>query len=172
MKSEPREVCGETRLRTRDAKVRHHREAESTADRRAMDCADDRFLRTEQPHRLHVEMADRRHLLAGSLAGLVERRSVAEIRARAERFSLRGKDDRAALLVLVEIFERIRDGIDQHHIEEIVRRTLDLDGRHMPGELHADVLVLSHDRHPLRSARGAVVHHHAHCAGAIVHIGE
>ena len=43
MEAEPREVRAEARLRTGDAEVRHHREPEPAADRRAMDRADDRL---------------------------------------------------------------------------------------------------------------------------------
>ena len=100
-------LAHEARLRAGDAEVRHHREPEPAADRRAVDRADDRLLRAEQPHRLHVEVADRRDGLARPQAGLVERRAVAEIRAGAERFSLRGEHDGAAFVVLVEGLERV-----------------------------------------------------------------
>ena len=85
--------------------------------------------------------------------GFVERRAVAEVRARAERLALRGEHDSADIAVLVEGLERVGDRVDQHDVEEVVRRALDLDGRDMAGNIDADVPVFSHVAYPLKAAR-------------------
>ena len=58
MKAEAREVRAEARLGTDDAQIRHQRQAQTAADRRTVDRADDRFARAQQAHRFDVQMPD------------------------------------------------------------------------------------------------------------------
>src|SRR4051794_17091370 len=153
MKSEPREVRREPRLRTGDAEVRHHRKAKPATHRRAMDRADDRLLGTEEAHGLHVERLHGVRLFTRPLAGLVERRAIAEIRAGAEGFTLGGEYDRSAFRVGIEFFERTGDLVDERQIEEIIRGVANFDGDDVAREVHADVLILSHVTIPSKSAR-------------------
>ena len=146
MKSEPREVGGEACLRARHAQVGHQRQAESTADRRAMNGTHDRLGGTEQAHRLDVEMS--------GLAGLrfldqhvLHVGAVAQLGAGAEGRALSGQHDGAALVVLVEGLAGISDLADQVDVEEVVRWAADLDGRHhILVEIDADVLERTHTR--------------------------
>ena len=180
MESEPREVRAEARLRAGHAEVRHQREPEPAADRRAVNRADDRFPEPEQTDRLYIEVSDRLRLLAGPLSRAVERAAIAEIRARAKRLALGRQHDGAAAGILVERLERAGDLVDQRDVEEIVGRPPDLDEadearmsrRRFLERTHLTFLsLLSHPRNrPL--ARGAVVRHQPHGAGAIVHVGE
>src|SRR5262249_237100 len=132
------------RLRTGDAEIRNHREAEPAADRGAVHRRDDRLLGAEQPYGLDVEMADTSSLLAGPLAGAVERAAVAEIRAGAERLALRRQHGRAATRVVIERLERARNLVDQRDIEEIVGRAPDLDQGNVARPLDRNILERTH----------------------------
>src|SRR3984893_170402 len=48
-------IRGEARLGRSDPEIRHQRESEASADCRSLDCSNDRFLATEQPHRLGIK---------------------------------------------------------------------------------------------------------------------
>ena len=90
MKAELGEIGGEARLRAGDAKIRRHRKPQPAADRSAMDRGDDRLLVAENPHRLDIEMVDRKMrdrigLFLG--LGFLPRR-IAEIGAGAEGLAL------------------------------------------------------------------------------------
>src|SRR5690606_13918946 len=60
----------------------------------------------------------------------------------AEGLALRAEHDGAKVRVGVDIFERVGDGVDQRIVEEIVRRTLNLDGRDHTVIGDADIRVL------------------------------
>ena len=145
MKTEPGEVGAEARLRTGDAQVRHHRQAEPAADGRAVDGPHDRLLGAVEPHSLDVEVPR----LAG-LGALHQRVldvvAAAELGARAERRALRRQHDGAAGRVLVERLAGVRDLPDQLDVEEIVRRPPDLDGGHHVFQLDGDILERAHVR--------------------------
>src|SRR5205823_7520007 len=69
---------------------------------------------------------------------------IGEVRAGAERLALRGQHGGADIDVLVEVFQRIRDLVDQRDVEEIQRRLSDLDQADVAVLLDADVRVLAH----------------------------
>jgi len=48
-------IRGEARLGRSDPEVRHQREPEASADCGSLDCSNDRFFATEQPHRLRIK---------------------------------------------------------------------------------------------------------------------
>ena len=149
MEAEPREVGREARLRAGDAQVRHQRQAEPAADRRAVDGADDRLGGAEEAHRLDVEVARLPRL------GLLDQHvlhvgAVAELGAGAEGGALGRQHDGAAGVVLVERLAGVGDLADQLDVEEVVRRPPDLDGRHHVGEIDADVLERAHVVPPQR----------------------
>ena len=129
MEAEPGEVGAEARLGAGDAQVRHQRQAEAAADRRAVNGADDGLGGAVQAYGLDVEVA--------GLAGLgflhqhvLHVGAVAELGAGAERGALRRQHDGAAGVVLVERLAGVGDLADQLDVEEVVRRPADLDGRH------------------------------------------
>src|SRR6185436_9749200 len=150
MEPELREVRAEARLRTGDAEIGNERKAEATTNRGAVDCSHDRLAGPKQADRFEIEM------LGCTVArtprnGAVGRKraAVAEIRAGAERFTLRRQNDRAAIRVVVELLERVGQRLDQLHVEEIVRRAPDLHGcdeihdiqSQFPARLHAGLRV-------------------------------
>ena len=148
MKAEPGEVGAEARLGAGDTEIGDHRQPETAADRRAVDRRDDRLPGAKEPIALDVE---RRHTggpFAGAGALAVENAAVAEISAGAERLSLRGKHQRAAIGVVVERLEGRGDLPDQRDVEKIVRRPPDLHQRHVAGFLDADILERTHGNFP------------------------
>ena len=54
VKSELGEIGGKPRLRTGDAKIRRHRQTQSTANGGAVNRSHDRLLVAENPHRLNI----------------------------------------------------------------------------------------------------------------------
>ncbi len=156
MKAEPGEIGGKARLRAGDAEIRHHRQAEPAADRRAVHRRDNRLLGAEQPVAFEIEMLDRLVAVefALALAFFIQRRAVAEIGPGAERLALRGQHHRAATGVLIERFERGGDFLDQRDVEEIIGRAADLDQRDVTGFLDADILERTHDIFLYSAARG------------------
>ncbi len=141
MNAELREVRGETRFGRHDAKVRHEREAETAADRRPLNRADHRLLATEQTNGLAIQLAG--GVAEPFLCKLRASRPVAptasEVRPRTERFALGRQYDGPALRVFVHCGKCIGDLADQTEVEEVVRRTLNLDGGDVTVERHADV---------------------------------
>ena len=174
MEAEPREVRDEARLRTGHAKVRHHRKPEPAADRRAVNRADDRLLGAEQPHRLHVEVSDRRaspRPAAGRICRASSRRRNSRRRRttcparRARRRGTASFLSSASSASAIELISTMSKKLFGGRWISIVAT--------WPDDLHADVFVLSHFAYPFESgARRAVVRHRAHGAGAIVHVGE
>src|SRR5687768_12933218 len=59
MEAEDGEVRAEARFGAGDAEIGYQREPEPAADGRAVDCADDRFFRAKEAHRLDVQVPDR-----------------------------------------------------------------------------------------------------------------
>ena len=146
MEAEPGEIGGKARLRAGHAEVRHHGKPEPAADRRAMHRRDDRLFGAEQPVALEIKMLHGLLAveLARPLAFVVERRTIAEIGAGAERLALRCQHHRAAIDVLIERLERAGDFLDQRDVEKIIRRPPDLDQRHVAGLLDGDILERTH----------------------------
>jgi hypothetical protein len=103
---------------------------------------DDRLLGAEQPHGFLVEVVGR---LAADRRALLLAFRIVEIGAGAERFALGAENHRADAVVLVELLHRRRDLLDQLHVEEVVRRPLDLDlADEVRGLGDADILVSGH----------------------------
>ena len=66
--------------------------------------------------------------------------------------ALRGEDDGAALGLAIERVEHVADRAHQRHVEEVVRRPLDLDGGDRTVEIDSQVLVvaeLGHEHPPV-----------------------
>jgi len=69
---------------------------------------------------------------------------VGEIGAGAERLALRGQHRGADFDVLVELFQRVGDLVDQRDVEEVQRRLADFDQADMAMLLDADISVFAH----------------------------
>ena len=140
-------MAAKRRLVRRDAEVRDQREAETAANGRPLDGADDGLLGAEEAHGFLVEMAA--HLVfVRAIALRVELRAVAEVGARAERLAVGAQHAGADVAVFVEALEGIGDLLDQRHVEEVVRRTLDLDDADVALGRNGDVGELGHGISP------------------------
>ena len=139
--AELREVRRETRFRRHDAKIRHEREAESAADRGSLDRANHRLLAAEQTDGFAIQLAGgvAEPFLCKIRASRPVAPTASEIRPRTERFALGRQHDGPALRVFVHCRKCVRDLADQTEVEEVVRRTLDLDGGDVSVERDADV---------------------------------
>src|SRR4029077_9126625 len=151
MEAELGEIGREARLRPCEAKIRRDREPRAAADRGAMDGSNDRLLVAEDAHRLHIEMVDRqicgRIIFRARLLLLPCR--ITKIGSGAERLALRGEHGSADLDVAVELFQRIRDLVDQGDVEEVEWRPSGLDPADMVMSLAAGVRVCRHERSSL-----------------------
>ena len=134
VEAEPGEVRAEARFGRRDPEVGHQREAEATADGRALDRRHHGGARREQTHRFVVEVSPRvvagRVLPASALAACAAR-ATAEVGSRAKVAALRSQHDGATAVFCVQRLERIAELLDQRAVEEVVGRALDLGQRDM-----------------------------------------
>ena len=144
------EVAAEAGVGGGDPEVGREREAEPAADRRALHRGDDRLLRREEGDGLLVEVR-----------GLVDEvRLRAEVGAGAEVLALRAQHDRPAVGVVVEREDRLDQRLDERDVEEVVRRSVELDRRDVVLDGDGDVighgartlLVRVSGCHTLRSA--------------------
>ena len=67
---------------------------------------------------------------------------IGEVGAGAERLALGGEHRGADLDVLVELFQRVRDLVDQRDVEEVQRGFADFDQADMAVLLDADIVYL------------------------------
>ena len=139
MKTEPGKIGGKPRFRAGDAEIRDHREPEAAADRRPLDRGDDRLLGAEKTQRLLIEVLRRARCFRRGAGG----RPVSKIGAGAEHFSFGSKHQCAAGGIFVERLEGIGERVDQRIVEEILRRPVEHDRRHMPIERNAYVFAHS-----------------------------
>src|SRR5262249_2295811 len=130
------------------------------ADSGTVHCCDDRFFGAEQAVALDIQGRNAQPRLVGTAPLRVERRAVAKIGPRAERFALRRQYDGADVAVSFEALESARNVLDQRNIEEVVWRPPDLDQNDVAGFFDADIThaicPLLGRRVPFRRVRGAL----------------
>jgi len=90
-----------------------------------------------------IDRQVRRRIGFGALFLLLPR-WIVEIRAGAECLALRRKHGGADFDIAIELLQRIRDLVDQGNVEEIERRTPDLDQADVIVLFDADVSVVAH----------------------------
>jgi hypothetical protein len=101
METKPGEVGGKSRLGTGHAKIGDHRQAQSAADRGAVNGGNDRLFGAEQSIAFDIQMRHAGHGLVGLGAIPLELAAVAEMGARAKCLALRGQYQRAAFVVRI-----------------------------------------------------------------------
>ena len=122
MEPEPGEVGAEARLGCSDPEIGHQREPESTPDGRPLDRGHHGRPRREEPHGFVAEMAPR--VVANRIG------AGCEVGPGTEVAPFRGQHDRAAAELGVQPFDRVAEPFDQALVEEVVRRSPDLDQRY------------------------------------------
>src|SRR4029077_16517828 len=140
-----REVGAEARFRTGHAKVSHQRKPKPTTNGRAMYRGDNWFFGTKQSVALNVKRRDPRARLVGTTTLRVESRTVAVIGTGAKSLALGRQDNGPNMDVVIEALESARNLFNQWYIEEIVRRSPNLDQSHVAALFDANV---AHPRVP------------------------
>jgi len=125
--SELDEIGCESGFRATDPEVRHHRQAESSAHRSALDGRDDGLSVPKKPNRLPVERVSIFRSPLGARLSISRR---TKVRTGAEMFTFRSQYDRTTIAVFVQRFEGIRQSRNQLLVEKIIRRPLNLAQRH------------------------------------------
>jgi len=146
VKTKAREVGAEARFRTGHAKVSHHRKPKPTTDGRAMYRRDNWFFGTKQSVALNVKWRDTRSRLVGTAGLRVESRTITEIGTGAKSLALGRQDNGPNMDVIIEALESASDLFNQWYIEEIVRRSPDLDQSDVAALFDANI---AHPRVPL-----------------------
>ena len=141
MDAEFHEVGREPRLRGADAEVGRQCQAQTAADGGTLDCSDHRRLRGEQPDPLAVQQSRGvPEAVLGKLRVAGRRLATrAEVGTGAERLAVGSQHNGPALGIVVEFAVGVGDLGDQLPVEEIVRRSVDFDGRDTIREAHVDV---------------------------------
>src|SRR5262249_59518252 len=122
---------------------------EPGADSGTVTGGDDWLFGADQAIALDIQRRDTGRRLVGAAALRVKRRAVAEIGTGTECFTLRRQYDRANVSVFVEAFESAGDVLDQRDVEEVIRRSPDLDQGDVTSFFDSDV---THGICPLYSA--------------------
>ena len=128
---------GNTRDRQGRLLTCEHRQAEAATDRRALHRGDHWLCVREKPHRLLVQrIATARHRVVNH-----RRPAIVEVGARAKGLAFRAQHDRTTLDNLVQVFKRIGQIADQGVVEEIVRRSTDLELRDIGAQGYRDITI-------------------------------
>src|SRR5262249_11181790 len=112
---------------------------EPGADGGTVNGSDDWLFGAEQAIGLDIQRRDTGRRLVGAAALRVKRRAVAVIGTGTECFTLRRQYDRANVSVFVEAFESAGDVLDQRDVEEVIRRSPDLDQGDVTSFFDSDV---------------------------------
>jgi hypothetical protein len=139
VKTKAREISAEARFRTGHAKVSHHRKPKPTTNGRPMYRSDNWFFGTKQSVALNVKWRDTRTWLVGTAALRVECCTVTKVGTGAKSLALSRQDNCPNMDVVIEALESASNLFNQWYIEEIVRRSPDLDQTHVADLFDANI---------------------------------